>query len=67
MGGDERHARKMKRYRSQLAHFKRLVKDAEKEYKAGHISKKKLEKISEKCNVKKNKVIQKMKKLKSKY
>lgn len=67
MGVDERRARKMKRYRSLLAHYKKLAKEAEREYKAGYISKKKMERLAERYNAKKNKVILKMKKLKSKY
>lgn len=67
MGVDERRKRKMKRYRSILAHFNKLAKDAEKECKAGHITKKKMEKLIDKYEAKKSKVILKMKKLKSRY
>jgi hypothetical protein len=67
MGVDERRKRKMKRYRSLLAHFNKLAKNAEKEYKAGHITKKKMVRLIDKYNAKKSKVILKMKKVKSGY
>ncbi len=65
MGADEKLARKMKRYRSTLAHYKRLAKEAERDFKAGHVSKKRKEKLVDKYNAKKNKIILKMKKLKA--
>jgi len=56
----------LRRYRSRLAHLKRLIKDAEREFKAGRISKKKCAKLKLKYENKKDLVISKMKKTKLK-
>lgn len=54
----------LKRYRSRLAHLKRLIKDADREFKAGRISKKKCAKLKLKYGNRKDAVISKMKKIK---
>jgi len=58
--------KKLKRNRTVLAHYKSLIKEAEQEMKAGHISKEKYRKRKLKLEKKKNLVIRKMKKIRLK-
>ncbi len=66
MAKNDKLDRKLKRCRAALAHYKRQIKDAERELKYGHISKEKCAKLKQKYEGKKSKVITKMKKLKQK-
>jgi hypothetical protein len=58
--------RKLRRYRARLAHWRRLIKDTEKEFKKGRISKDKAEKLKRKYETKKSNVIAKIRKTKMK-
>jgi len=58
--------KKLRKYRSALAHYKGLIKEAEQEMKDGIISKEKYRKRKRNCEHKKNQVLKKMKRIRLK-